>query len=144
MHGVSHIKILMLSCQTTPIGVGSELFKLPNDPYRGRRQWVQFGSILFTPIPLIAKEYCMVGPLKVRASLWCQYFHPLSLLTPAATLIYMMQYSATTRFSYMTNEHRQPSYMFIARTGVECWLNINSGLWDECWLMISTVIGGVL
>ena len=45
---------LTLSCRTTPIGVSTELFKLPNDPHRGHRQCVKYESILFTPIPLIA------------------------------------------------------------------------------------------
>jgi hypothetical protein len=122
---------LTLRCWTTNAGVGSELFKLPNNPYRGCRKRVQFGSILFTPIPLTAKTSCTVGPLEVRASLWCQYFPPLSLLTIATTTIYMTQHSATTHFSHMTNKHWQASYMFTACTGVKCWSNINSGLWDE-------------
>ena len=70
----------------------------------------------------------MVGSLEVRAFLWCQYFPPLSLLMPTTTLIYVTQHSATTHFSHLTNEYQQVSYMFIARTGVECWSNINSSL----------------
>jgi hypothetical protein len=40
----------------------------------------------------------------------------------------MTQHSGTMHFSHMTSEYQQASYMFITRTGVEYWLNINSGL----------------